>query len=85
MAYLKVNKIELVDGSISYTAIGYINTSDEASFKGFHPTHITTWIVDNSELPLEDFFNTNSFCYGLDTINSIDGLSLITDLENPEG
>ena len=80
-----VVKIEAVDGNIVSTVIGYLDSEDKTTFEGIHGTPFTDWAVDNAGVELSVYFDTNSPCYLIDTVTSIqEGLTLITNFENPE-
>lgn len=87
MSCFIVKKIEATEGEISHSSVGYIDSSDEASFISIHGYPFTEWVVNNDASPQVEYFDTNPPCYVLDTCYGMDmeGLSLITDLNNPEG
>ena len=72
MANLKVIKVSMVDGSVNSTTIGYIEERNKVSFETFH------------QFNEENFLAGGYDYYVLDTNTKEDGLSLITNLENPE-
>lgn len=82
-----VKKIEAISGEVNFSSVGYINLDDEASFVSIHAYPFTDWVSANPSLPQVDYFLSNDPCYVLDTYagEDIQGLSLITDLNNPEG
>lgn len=84
MSYCKVIKVSVVNGSIDYTTIGYINSGDKSSFETIQGLAFPQWVNDNPNSDLEVYFDTNDPCYLLDTANDINGLSLIANFENPE-
>ncbi len=73
MANLRVIKACLVDGVVSSNTIGYIEESSKISFETFHPFNEESFLAGGSD------------CYLLDTNYTEEGLSLIKNLENPEG
>ena len=73
MANLRIIKAGILDGVIETTTIGYIEENSRASFESLHPF---------SEA---DFLAGDIYCYLIDTNTTEDGLSLISDLKNPEG
>ncbi len=79
-------KIEASGSDIINTIIGYIDSEeDKTTFEGIHGTPFTEWVVDNVGEDLSTYFDTNDPCYLIDSVDSIqEGLSLITNLENPE-
>lgn len=81
-----VVKIEAVDGNIMNTVVGYLDSEeDKSTFEGIHGTPFTDWAGNNIGLDLSVYFDTNEPCYLIDSVNSIqEGLTLITNLENPE-
>lgn len=72
--------------TITSTPVGYLDTlEDKNTFVGIHGTPFPDWVDANPTLGLTVYFDTNDPCYLIDTVKSItDGLSLITNLENPE-
>jgi len=85
MYYHIIHKIQLVDGSLKHTLIGYIDSMHYSSFE--------TWVEEN-RIGLESgdtapalFFDVHPVIYcGRHTTTNIEGLnlSLITDLDNLE-
>ncbi len=73
MANLRVIKASIVDGIVSSNTIGYIEESTRISFETFHPFNEESFLAGGSNY------------YLLDTNYTEEGLSLITNLENPEG
>ncbi len=73
MAYYNVVKAKMIDGSVSSTVIGYIEESSKVSFETFHPFNEESFLAGGSDY------------YLLDTNYNEEGISLITNLENPEG
>lgn len=86
MTIYNIVKIDSSGSAIVHTYIGYLTSSDDkVTFEGIHGTPFPDWADSNPTLPLATYFDTNDPCYLIDTLNYIkDGLSLITNLENPE-
>ena len=80
-----VVKIEALEGVIINTIIGFINPEDKVDFENIHGTPMSDWANENPNLPLVDYFDTNSPCYLIDSTYDIkEGVSLITNLTTPE-
>ena len=81
MVYYNIIKIELIEGVITHTKIGYISPVNKPTFELVHGSPFVDWVEANPELSLEGYFETNEPCYMLDTVSSIqEGLNLITNL-----
>jgi hypothetical protein len=79
-------KIEASGTTLCTCPVGYIDSEeDKSTFEGIHGTPFTDWVADNPGEELTTYFDTNDPCYLIDSVTSIqEGLSLITNLENPE-
>jgi hypothetical protein len=86
MVTYNVVKIDSSGSTIVHANIGYIESEDDkVTFESIHGTPFIDWVNSNPGVDLHVYFETNDPCYLIDTVNSIqDGLSLITNLENPE-
>lgn len=86
MEIYNVVKMEVMDGAICTYPVGYITSKeDKATFEGIHGTPFQEWVESNVGVDLVVYFETNDPCYLIDSATSIqEGLSLITNLENPE-
>ena len=87
MVIYNIVKMEASGSTVINTAIGYLDELDDKNtFETYHGTPFPDWAVDNPGVDLVDYFDTHDPCYLIDTVGFIlDGLTLITDLENPEG
>ena len=87
MSCFIVKKIQAISGKVDVSPVGYIDASDESSFISIHQHPFTDWVTANPSSPQVDYFTSNDPCFVLDTCAGADmeGLSLITDLNNPEG
>jgi len=80
-----IKKFECIDSVLVGTEIGYVDSEDRDSFETLHPDLFTTWVDENQDKAFCEYFDTHSPFYLIDSTNSpTDGLTLITDLENPE-
>lgn len=86
MTIYNIVKIDASGSTITHTIIGYLTSEDDkVTFESIHGTPLVDWADSNPGVDLHIYFETNDPCYLIDTVNSIqDGLSLITNLENPE-
>ena len=86
MIVYNIVKIQASGNTITNTLIGYLNSVDDKNtFESIHGTPLTDWANSNPGVDMTVYFETNDPCYLIDTVSSIqDGLSLITNLENPE-
>jgi hypothetical protein len=74
----------VVASELSYNDIGYVE--DKETFETMHGIAFPTWVTDNPTLDMKDYFISNNHCYLIDSVDVLpDGLSIITDLNNPEG
>lgn len=82
----KVVKLESVNNELVCTPVGYIGEESKSSFESIHGCPFTDWAnTHGGDCALVDYFDTNDPCYLLDTsLSHPSGLSLITNLENPE-
>ena len=94
MVYHIIHKIQLVNGSLNHTPIGYVESQEDSNIiDSMHYSSFETWVEDN-RIGLESgnitpalFFDVHPVIYcGRHTTTDIEGLnlSLITDLNNPE-
>ena len=88
MTYYIIQKIELIDGSVVYTPVGYLTSKEDVDGASEICTCFTTWCNTNSEalaagtINISEHFNSHGKSYVFTTTtNYIDGLNLelITD------
>lgn len=78
-------KMEALESVLISTIIGFINPEDKEAFEAIHGCPMNVWANENPNLPLVDYFDTNSPCYLIDSTYEIqEGLSLIINLNEPE-
>jgi hypothetical protein len=90
--YNIINKIELINGVVVYTPIGYsTNTLDIQSINSTYESSFGDWIRNNKNdlesgnIQVSDYFNNNPICYtAYQQTTSIEGMNLseITDIQN---
>lgn len=86
MIVYNIVKIQASGNTITNTPIGYLNSvEDKNIFESIHGTPLVDWADSNPSVDLVTYFDTNEPCYLIDTVSHIkEGLTLITNLENPE-
>ena len=86
MIVYNIVKIQASGNTITNTPVGYLmDIDDKTTFESIHGTPLVDWANNNPGVDLVTYFDTNEPCYLIDTVSYIkEGLSLITNLENPE-
>jgi hypothetical protein len=86
MEYYKIIKLELIEGVLTHSPIGYISHVNKATFElihgKFYNQNFNNWIVANPELSIEVYFESNDPCYLLDCtgFDLPEGETVITNL-----
>lgn len=88
MEYYIIEKLELINGVVVYTPVGYLQSQQEVDTAPEITTQFEDWIttnktdLENGTLIISDYFNTYGKSYVCNTITtSIEGMGidLITD------
>lgn len=88
MEYYIIEKLELINGVVVYTPVGYLQSQQEVDAAPEVCTCFSEWCIsninelNNGELTLSDHFNSHGKSYVCNTITtSIEGMGidLITD------
>lgn len=90
--YYIINKITANVNNIIYTPIGYVETIEDSAYISNYQS-LNAWLISNIDdvkneiLVVEDWITINGPIYSGDHTTEVmlDGLQLITDLDNPEG
>lgn len=84
--YYIIRKIYETNGEIAYSNVGYLdNINDKNSFESIHTTNFIQWTNNNLDKSRAEYFNIYDPFYVINTSENISGLSLVTNLTNPEG
>ena len=85
--YYMIRKFEKINSELAYRDIGYLdNTETMEAFRLLHSHNFTTWVESNLDKKQTDYFDIYEPFYGINSVDYLPiGLSLITDISNPEG
>lgn len=94
MNYCIVNRIELVDGEVKHTPVGYVTDENDCNtLNSNYESTLGDWLrnnisgLENGTTLLSEYFNVTPINYNAyQTTTNIDGmgLSLINDINNIE-
>lgn len=88
MEYYIIDKLELIDGVLVYTPMGYLTSQEDVDATPEITTHFEDWVdsnktdLENGTVLLSDYFDLYQKSYVCNTIStSVDGMGidLITD------
>lgn len=81
-----IRKFYEFNNQIAYSDVGYlVNLNDKNEFESIHTNNFIEWTNNNLDLPQTDYFNVYEPFYLINSSEDVSGLSLVTDLTNPEG
>lgn len=88
MEYYIIDKIELIDSELTYTPVGYLTSQESLEESSDMLNILNNWILlnkddlENGVISLNNFFETNEYCYTCNTTTtSVDDMGLF-EIEN---
>lgn len=83
MEYYIIDKLELINGVVVYTPVGYLTSQEDVDAAPEITTQFEDWIttnktnLENGTLIISDYFNTYGPSYACNTITtSIEGMEI---------
>ena len=86
MEYYIIDKLELIDGVLVHTSVGYLTSQEDVDAALEITTQFEDWVdtnkadLENGTLTVADYFNTYGTSYVCNTVTTdASNLTLITD------